>query len=266
MADSINTEAFSQITVTDIITFAIIIAASIIVGKIVSNYLKKTISDRMGKEDLANLQKVTQICIFLAGLFIALPFFKVNLSGILVAGGFLGIIIGFASQSVVSNLVSGVFLYIERPVRIGDNISINKEVTGFVEDIRMMSTIIRTGDGVYVRVPNQTVFTSELTNYVENAARRLEYRVDVACETDTGMVIETIKTFLKDEPYVLHYPKPEIFVDKLGDYSVTIRILTWIPSVRWWTVRKELLEKIRDLLIRSGVELPYPQQVIWMKR
>ena len=145
----------------DIIAIAVILIIAVIIAKIVTTFLKKKLSDRMEKSDLKVVNSIVWWSIILIGIFFASPHFKIDLSGLLVAGGILAVIIGFASQSVVSNFVSGIFLIIERPMKIGDNINIG-DVTGNVEHIQILSTIVRTFEGIYVRVPNEKVFTSNI--------------------------------------------------------------------------------------------------------
>src|SRR5512147_2284259 len=159
------TPVAGTLTFGDILAIVAILVAAAIIGKVATIYIKKSFSDKVDKKELKILVRAVQYGILLVGFVAILPYFQVNLSGLLVAGGIAGVIIGFASQSVVSNLVSGIFLIIERPVSIGDNVSIG-EISGHVEEVRVLSTIIRSYDGIYTRVPNEKVFTSNITNCV----------------------------------------------------------------------------------------------------
>ncbi|MQJ21755.1 mechanosensitive ion channel family protein, partial [Escherichia coli] len=122
---------------------------------------------------------------------------------------------------VVGNLVSGIFLAIERPVKIGDGISVSN-VVGIVEDVNIFSTIIRTYDGLFVRIPNSTIFTSNITNYTAHVARRFEYVVGISYSDDAQKAIEVIKKVIEDHPLALKKPEPQVFVDNLGENSVNI--------------------------------------------
>lgn len=128
-------------------------------------------------------------------LIFILSLLGVNPAGLLAAGGIAGIVIGFASQSIVSNLISSVFLIIERPINIGDQVAIG-ESTGFVEDISIISTTIRKYDGLYVRVPNEKVFTTSITNYVAHVVRRVEYVVGIRYSDDADKAIRIIKNVI----------------------------------------------------------------------
>jgi small-conductance mechanosensitive channel len=256
---------FAGIRVYDILAIVVTLVIAVIIAKIVTTYMKRKLSDRMEKYELKVLIAVVWWGIILIGIFIASPHFKVDLSGLLVAGGIIAVIIGFASQSVVSNLVSGIFLILERPVKIGDNISIG-DVSGNVEHIQILSTIVRTFEGIYVRVPNEKVFTSNITNFVSNVARRFDYKIGIGYQEDAGRAIRIIQEVIDGEPFALKNPEPSVFVDKLGDSTVDLTVRIWAPSKEWYDLRTSLLLKIKTTLETNGIEIPYPQQVVWVQQ
>jgi small-conductance mechanosensitive channel len=256
---------FADVRAYDVLAIAVILVIAVIIAKIVTTFMKRKLSDRMEKYELKVLIAIVWWTILLVGIFIASPHFKVDLSGLLVAGGIIAVIIGFASQSVVSNFVSGIFLILERPVKIGDNISIG-DVSGNVEHIHILSTIIRTFEGIYVRVPNEKVFTSNITNYVSNVARRFDYKIGIGYREDAGRAIRIIQEVIAEEPFALKNPGPLVFVDKLGDSTVDLLIRIWAPSKEWYDLRTSLLHKIKTTLEANGIEIPYPQQVVWVQQ
>ncbi|WP_218185233.1 mechanosensitive ion channel domain-containing protein [Methanogenium cariaci] len=125
-------------TVGDILWFFIILVLAIIIAKIVSLNLSRFLKDRVRKNDLNLITKAAYWLIFSIGFLTALPNLQVDLSGILVAGGgVVGIIIGFAAQSVVANLISGIFLIFEQPLKIGGENVLIEDTHIIVEDIRI---------------------------------------------------------------------------------------------------------------------------------
>ncbi|MEZ5336245.1 MAG: mechanosensitive ion channel family protein [Methanolobus sp.] len=190
------------------------------------------------------------------------PVLNIDTSGLLVAGGVVGIVIGFASQSIVGNFISGVFLMIERPIKIGDQVNIDNQL-GYVEDIKIISTIIRTYDGLYMRLPNETVFTTSITNYVANLVRRFEYVVGIRYEDDADEAIRIIKDLIYTEPYALVNPSPSVFVENLGDNSVNIKVRIWAPATEWYDLKTRLLWIIKKTLEENGIEIAFPQRTIW---
>jgi small-conductance mechanosensitive channel len=260
---ALDTVVFGTVTVLDLIVFAISVVIIVIVARIIAIYLKRALSDRMERGELDKLVKVVQIVIIIFGIWFALPSFDVDIGQLLVVGGTLGLIIAFASQKIVSNLGSGIFLLIERPVKIGDTIQIG-DVEGTVNQIRILSTIVKTYEGIYVRIPNEQVFSSDITNFVANPARRFEYLVSIGYGDDAGKAVRVIRNLLEDHPFVLKNPAPSIFVSELGDSGVQLTIYIWAPSRVWWSVRTELLQKIKEALDREGIEIPFPQRVVTM--
>jgi small-conductance mechanosensitive channel len=211
------------------------------------------------------LTKVLYYGIIIIAVLAVLPTLGISPSGLLVAGGIAGIVIGIASQSVVSNLLAGLFLMVERPMKIGQSVNI-AGIAGVVEDIRIISTTLRTFEGLYVRIPNEKVFTTNITNYVEHVARRLEYIVGIRYSDDADKAIGIIKNLHEEHPLTLKSPTPDIFVDNLGDNAVNIIVRLWVPSTEWYGVKKELLWKIKRALEDQGIEIAFPQRTVWFAK
>ena len=256
-----DTVVYGSVTVLDLVIFFFSVIVVLIIAKVVTLYLKRSLSDRIDRDELDKLTKVIQIAIIGIGIWLALPSFDIDVSQLLVIGGTVGLIIAFASQKIVSNLGSGAFLLVERPVKIGDTISVGT-TQGTVHQIRVLSTIIKTFEGVYVRIPNETIFNSEITNFVASPARRFEYRVSIAYRADAAAAIAAISELLANHPFVLKNPAPSVYVDSLADSGVEIMVRIWAPSKVWWSVRTEMLERIKQLLDGMGIEIPFPQRVI----
>ncbi len=262
MIDVLDYKLYGDVTVYDIVVVIVVMAFATIIAKIVTTNLRRALIDKMKRDQLELMLKVIYFGIIIVAFIAVLPALGLDLSGLLVAGGITGIVLGFASQSVVANLVSGIFLISEKPIKIGDQVNIDG-VAGFVEDVNILSTVIRTYDGLYVRIPNEKVFTSNITNYVAHTARRFEYVVGIRYSDDAEKAIEIIKRLIEEHPFALKNPEPQVFVDSLGDSSVNIVARIWAPSTEWYNVKMELLWKIKTELERNGIEIPFPQRVIW---
>ncbi len=251
-----------DITVERFLYFILIIAIGVTVAKVVSTNVRRALTNRLPKSERELLTKLVYYVIIIWAFVFALPQLNFDLSGLLVAGGIAGLVIGFASQSVVSNLISGLFLMFERPIKIGDNINVSG-VTGSVEDIRVLSTVVKTYDGIYTRIPNEKVFTSNITNYVQHAARRFEYEIVIRYEDDAGEAIRIAKKVIAAHPFALKNPAPSIYVDSLGENGVKLMVRIWAPAREWWDVRTELLWKIKQALEANGIKVPPPRRNVW---
>ncbi len=247
---------FPFVLAIGIIAFSIISAKGITIG------LRKYFKEKMEKDRLGVLLKITYYTIIGVAIILVLPVIGINTSSLLVAGGVTGIIIGFASQSIVGNLMSGFFLMAERPIKIGSQVEIDS-VRGFVEDIGIVSTVLRDYEGLYTRIPNEKVFTSNIKNYSANVARRIEYSVGIRFTDDAEKAINIIKDLVEEHPYILKHPSPDVFVDNISDSSVILMMRAWAPISQWYETKKELLWKIKVNLEKEGIQIPYPQRVIW---
>jgi len=257
-----NAVVYGGVTILDLLIVVAIMVIAVFVSKWVAISLRRSLKDKVGREHLEIIRKIVSYSIIVIAIIWALTILGVNLSGLMVAGGIAGLVIGFASQSIVGNLVSGLFLMIERPIKIGDQVDID-QIRGFVEDIRIISTTVRTYDGLYVRIPNQKVFTTSITNYVGNVARRFGYVVGIRYSDDADKAIAIIKNLIEGYPFALKNPPPQAFVDNLGDNSVNIIVRVWAPITDWYGLKMELLWKIKKALEEEGIEIAFPQRVVW---
>ncbi len=194
----------------------------------------------------------------------ALGTLGIDLTGLVIAGGILGIILGFALQSVTANLVSGLFLYWERPLKPGDLVEIDGSL-GVVADISAMSTKILGLDGILIRIPNEKVFNSIIKNIGSNIARRIDFVIGIAYKEDAEKAIKVLYKVVNEHPLVLVNPEPDIFVENLGSSSVDIKVRVWVPSKEWISVKKELLWKMKKALSEAGIEIPFPQHDLWFR-
>lgn len=248
----------------DIIKFIAILSFSIIFSRILTIYLRRSLKDRVSKDVGEPILKLLYYGTLIVVFISILPLVGLDPSGLMLAGGVAGIVIGFASQNIVGNLVSGCFLMFERPIKIGDQVEING-IAGYVTDIRIISTLIRTYDGLLVRLPNQQVFTTNITNIVGHPVRRFEYTVGIRYSDDANSAIWLIKDLIDKEPFALLSPSPSVFVNDLGDSSVKIAVRIWAPVSEWFGLKTRLLWNIKKTLEENGIEIAFPQRVLYIK-
>lgn len=260
--DTFNTVVYGDVTLFDLLKVMAILIVGVAIAKGITINLRRGLKDKLDKDQLEIITKVVYYGIIVIAVLAALPELGVSLSGLLVAGGIAALVIGIASQSVVGNLIAGLFLMIERPMKIGQAVNI-AGTAGVIEDIRIISTTLRTFEGLYVRMPNEKVFTTDITNYVEYVARRLEYVVGIRYSDDADKAIGIIQNLHKEHPLTLISPTPDIFVDNLGDNAVNIIVRIWVPTTEWYGIKKELLWKIKTALEDQGIEIAFPQRTVW---
>lgn len=259
----LDTQLYNDVTLLEILKSLIILLAIVMIGKVISLNIRRSLKDRASKDFIVNLSRFINYAAFFIGLIAILPILKINISGLLVAGGLMAIVIGLASQSIISNLISGLFLTIERPLRVDDVVNIGDGTMCIVEEIRIISTSVRTFEGVYVRIPNEKVFTGTITNFLENAARRFEYDIGIRYSDDADKAMEIIKGLIEEHPLALKNPAPQMFVQDLGASAVDLKVRIWAPSTEWFQVKMDLLWQIKKTLEENDIKVPFTQQEVW---
>lgn len=256
-----------DISVESLILGAIIMVIGVIIAKVASIFFKKYFAANLEGDIAKNLNKAIYYGIIVITLLAVTTSQGIDLSGLMVAGGIFGIVIGFATQSVVSNLVSGIFLMFDRPARTGDLIEIpSHKIFGRLMDITIFSTRIKLFDGSIMRVPNQTVFTSEIRNVSGTEVRRIEGVVGIAYKENIDQAISEIKKSIATLPYVLAEPEPTVWVEQLADSSVNLRVLTWLPRDDWDFVGPVFMKNVKEALDSAGIEIPFPQRTVWLQK
>ncbi|ADG91669.1 mechanosensitive ion channel family protein [Thermosphaera aggregans] len=210
------------------------------------------------------VSKIIYYVVLLIALSTALGYLGVELTGLIIAGGFAGIIVGVALQPLMASFFAGLYVMAERVIQQGEVVSIGNTM-GEVVEVSLMFTKIRTFDGVLVTMPNSQLLSTVIQNYSKAVARMLEFTVSIAYSEDAEKAYSVIKDAVDNHPYVLADPAPDIFVSKLGDSGVVITVRVWVPRTLVYPVTKDLLWKIKKSLDQAGVSIPFPQLDVWIK-
>jgi small-conductance mechanosensitive channel len=258
-----DTIVYGEVTLFELCIAISIIIIGVIIGKMFSVSMRRSLKDNLEPYQLRIVIKVTYFTFVIITIIIALPFLGLNWEGLLVAGGFAGLVIAFAAQSIISNFFAGIFLFVEHPIKIGDTVNI-EGAEGTVEDVKLLSTVIRGYDGYLFRLPNEKVFTNKITNFSATKVRRFEYEIGIRYQDDPSKATEIVRSLIDEHVYILKNPGPHIFVDELGDNSVNLIIRVWAPVPVWYDVKMEFLQNMRAALEASGIEIPFPQRTLWL--
>ena len=254
-----------ELTVLSLLIGGIIMAGGVIIAKIAKLLFHKYYAPSLPKDTAQNISKLIYFGILVISFLGFTSSQGIDLSGIMVAGGIFAVVIGFATQSVVSNLISGVFLIVEKPAKHGDTIQLpDMGISGTLLDIGTFSSKIRKFDGTVIRIPNEKFFTSNIRSLTVSTVRRAEAMVGISYKNDIENAISVITNeILTTMPFALCIPEPEFRVEELGDSSVNILVLVWHPRDDWSKVQPLLLTTIKRALDNAGIEIPFPQRVIW---
>ena len=212
------------------------------------------------------IARFTQYLVWLIGIAVAIELLNVDLTALTFVAGALGIGIGFGLQNVVNNLVSGVVLLLEQPVRYRDRVSI-ENVEGQVEHINFRSTTILTNDNITIIVPNSQLINQAVINWSHGDPRiRVHVPVGVAYGSDIELVTETLLAVARGEQDVLSSPEPEVRFLEFGDSSLNFELLVWSDEPpNYHRLRSKLNYAIDAAFRDKGVEIPFPQRDLHLK-
>jgi small-conductance mechanosensitive channel len=197
------------------------------------------------------------------GVFVAATLRQLGfeLGVVLGTAGVLSVAIGFASQTSMSNLISGVFLVFERPFNVGDVIRVGS-TTGTVLAIDLLSVKLRTLDNTYVRIPNESMIKSEVTTLTRYAIRRIELAVGVGYGTDLAHAERLLGEIAENNPLCLVEPAPQLQVRGLGESSVDLVFLVWAARDNVLLVESDLFRAILERFAAEGIDIPFPQRTL----
>ena len=195
-------------------------------------------------------------------LSIALLEFGVNLTPILGAAGILGLAVGIASQASLSNVISGIFLVSEKPFAIGDVIRAGEKI-GVVVSIDLLSVKIRSFDNLYIRIPNERIVNSEVTNITRYPIRRMDFELSVAYKEDLSRVRDILTNIARLNTLVLDEPRPIVLFKEFGDSGISILCGVWFQKTDYIEVKNSIFLAIKTEFDTQGIEIPFPHRTLY---
>jgi small-conductance mechanosensitive channel len=249
-----NTEKLFKLAIILIVGIAVIYGLAF--------FVRKLLPKKLSQQRKMIINRVIVYTGFVTLFFILVAELKVNLAPIFGAAGVLGLVIGVASQTSIGNIVSGFFLVSEQSFEIGDVIRIGDK-TGVVHSIDLLSIKIKTFDNLLLRIPNQTVISTELTNITKFPIRRLDIAVSVAYKEDLEKVKKVLEEVAKQNPLCLEEPVPFILFKIFGTSSIDITFGVWFEKANFIKVKNSIFNEIKVAFEKEGIEIPFPHLSIY---
>ncbi len=247
---------------------------------VVGYFICKKLSKQFGNKVLSRLDVDTSIqhtlqtlsfyfLLIILVLFI-LRLINVPVTVFTVLGGALALGVGFGSQNIVNNFISGIILMVERPVRVGDIIQVQSEgLRGTIEHIGGRSTMIKSMDNTHFVVPNSYLLEKNVLNWtLSDDVVREKVSVGVAYGSDTDLVKKTLMDATVNVKKVLHYPEPVILFAEFGDSSLNFELYFWTRVGNVFQVKKvasDIRYEINKLFAENKIEIAFPQLDVHMK-
>lgn len=241
---------------------AVILGIGFLLARILSRLVSRAVESPMGGHTAATLRRIVLYGISLLVMMTALRELGFSLSVLLGAAGVLSIAIGFASQTSASNLVSGIFLVAEKPFKVGDVIKV-AGITGEVLSIDLLSVKLRTFDNLFVRVPNETLIKSEITNLTRFPIRRIDFQIGIAYKEDIARVHELLISIADSFELCLDHPRPLVIFQSFGESSIDLQLSVWAARENFLELRNRMPEKVKEAFDRAGIEIPFPHRTIY---
>ena len=251
-----------SLSVEDVLAFVLTLWAAYLLSAFLRFALEEDVYPRVGlarglSYALSSLLNYVLLALgFLAGLAVL----GLDLTKLTIMAGAFGVGIGFGLQSVVNNFVSGLILLFERPIHIGDTIEAGG-ITGSVRRIGIRSSVVRTGQGAEVIVPNAQLITERVTNWTFSDRQRLiELPVGVSYSAHPRKVMEMLESVAQAHALVLRQPPPRAFLTGFGDSAMNFELRAWTDQFeQWFQIRSELAAAVYDAGPAAGIAFPSPQ-------
>lgn len=251
-----------DITPASILIFVFVLWLSVFISRILTSILQKDVFTRVtiakGMPNTINM--LLKIAIVSVGFFFAAAAAGMHLDNLSIIIGAFSVGIGFGLQNIINNMVSGLILAFERPIKVGDTVQIT-DLIGEVKTIGFRASTIRSFDGSDVIVPNGNLISDSLINWtLTDPLRRMDVRVGVAYGTDPAAVLEILREIAGAHTLVRKKPAPSAFFIGFGDSSLDFRLLAWTNIENRLSVESELHVSVNKKLEEAGIEIPFPQR------
>lgn len=229
-----------------------------IVYRIIKGIVRKKLAVTMKPAVAMAVSKIISYVFYVLIVMYVLGLFGINLSAVWGAAGIAGVAIGFAAQTSVSNLISGLFVVTDKAMKIGDFIEVDG-VSGTVDSISFLSVRVHTADNQLVRIPNSLIINNKLKNYATYDYRRYVFEFSVDYSSDLDKTLEAIKqvparcpTVVADEGH-----EPAVWYVALGESGITMNLIVWCKRADFFQTKSDVCANVAKVCRENGVNIPF---------
>jgi small-conductance mechanosensitive channel len=257
-------------SIASLVSGLVILAVAVIVSRLFSKIIQHRIATRahLGPGMGYTVARLTYYLILTLGVLFALnQAINLNLTSVAVFFTALSLGIGFGLQYLASDIASGFILLFERPIRVGDRVTIDKD-EGDVRSINLRTTIVETNDRIAVIIPNSKLVRDRVINWSYGDPRaRIPIPVGVAYGSDVQLVTDTLLLAAEGVENVLQNPEPKVQFLKFGESSLDFRLLVWSSQPRRHTqIASDINYRIDKLFRERNIEIPFPTTELRWRR
>lgn len=238
----------------------VILVLSLVAGWLASRGARRFLEPRVSARLLrVVLARSAGALVVLLGVYVILRVMGLTQLALTIVGGtgLIGLAVGIAFRDITENFLASIFLSVQRPFEPEDLIEVG-DVTGYVQQLNMRTTILMNLDGNLVQIPNATVYKSNIRNYTANGNRREVFDVGIGYDDAVSEAQEIARRVLDDHPAVLNDPEPAVLVQELGTSTVKLRVYFWLDGREnsWLKVRSSVLRLVKREFQRNGISMP----------
>lgn len=243
---------------TNLVVGLAVFLAFYLFWRILMLIMRRTLRDStLDKTTYSFVETAIKFTILTIGVVSALDSVGINTGALLASLGIVGVTIGFAARDSLSNFISGIIIFIDRPFVLGDLVEIDDKY-GRVSEITLRSTRVVTSDGRMLAVPNTEIINKTVASYTNFPNLRLDIPVTIAVDEDIEKARQILLDIVNDDPEYLKDPAPRVVTTALNDYNTALELQAWLIDERQHIEkRSELREKVFYALNRAGVEMPF---------
>lgn len=262
----VNNQALLLSYAVNIVAALAIIIIGLIVARMISNAVNRLMISRKIDATVADfLSALVRYAVIAFTLIAALGRVGVQTASVIAVLGAAGLAVGLALQGSLSNLAAGVLLVMLRPFRAGEYVDLGG-VAGTVQSVQIFSTTMRTADGKIIVIPNGKIIAGNIINFSREPARRNEFIIGVAYDSDIDQVKQILTDIIQSEDRILKDREITVRLHELGASSVNFIVRAWSNSGDLQNVYWDVLERIKREFDAAGISFPYPQMDVNFKR
>ncbi len=249
-----------------------LIAAVIVfwVGSKIINIIVQKIDKLIKKSKLDKwlqhfLHSMLSMCLQIALIVIVASIIGIPMSSFIAILWAAGLAVGLALQGSLANFAGGILILLFRPFKAGEYIEA-QGIWGTVEEINIFSTILTTPQNQMISIPNGQLANGNVINYSRIKTRRLDIKVGISYDANIAEARDALLPLMTKHKHILKDTNPEVLVENLGDSSVDLVMRAFIPIEYYWEAYFSLREEAKNALDKAGIEIPFPQTVVHMKK
>ncbi len=247
----------------DVVGALVILIVGWTIANLASRWIKKWLGESKEFDGTLTplIADTLKIVILAITIIMVLKRFGIQTASLIALIGSIGIGVGLALQGTLRDIAAGLLLLTHRPFNRGDAVNLNGSL-GVIDKIGLFITEMHTYDGVYMTLPNSTVWGNQIQNYYRNDTRRIDLTIRIHRDSNIDKAINIIQEIAKADKRVLKEPELLVAVRDLSESSIDILVRPWTEPGDWWRTQLDMKKRIKERFDEEGIIIPFPQRDI----